>query len=229
MKIHNVIFFYCKGEDNLRNSLNAILKSFLCQLLTINPDVLPYLYEKCVQSREATIESFRPLRDLVAIAMDCKQPLFLVVDGLDECETKERKKIFNWILSLIGPNNGCNYNRLLIVSRDEGDFGKRLSKTPCIILQDTTAHSHEIRIYTNRKMTKIQKKFGISPQETAEIGNRVTLGAKGKLHSTVLSATPTLNTKLSRHVSFRTAGTEPLEESNFSYPASNRSKSFSLS
>lgn len=180
MGTHNVVFFFFKGDDHLRNSLTAILKSFLCQLLSLNQDVLPYIYEECLRSREATIESSKTLRDLVTIAMDHQRRLFFILDGLDECDPKEGKKILSWILHLVGPGDESNHSRLLVVSRDEGDFDKRLSKAPCIILQDTAAHTHEIRAFTSRKLTKIQKKFELSKQEATEIGEKVISGAEGK-------------------------------------------------
>ncbi|OBT70089.1 hypothetical protein VE03_00429 [Pseudogymnoascus sp. 23342-1-I1] len=179
MDRHDVVFFYCKDEDKLRNSLAAILKGLISQLLTINPGVLSYLYDECAKSREVTIESLTALKLLITIAVDCGEPLWLIVDGLDECEQKETRKILTWMLPLLKSGDGPSNLRLLIVSRDEGDIGARLSKAPGITLHNLEAHSNEIRVYTSRKLMKIQKKFQLSKEEAKELGDRINSGAKG--------------------------------------------------
>lgn len=180
MDRHNVVFFYCKDEDKLRNSLAAILKGFISQLLTINSGVLSYLYDECAKSREVTIESLPALKSLITIAVDCGEPLWLIVDGLDECEQKERRKVLNWMLPLLKSEDRPSNLRLLKVSRDEGDIGARLSKAPWITLHDLAAHSNEIRVYTSRKLMKIQKKFQLSKEEAKELSDRINSGAKGQ-------------------------------------------------
>lgn len=176
----SIAFFYFRGDDSDRNSLSAMLKSLLCQLLDFNSDVLPFIYEECVKSREVTTESLKTLKSFFTLALEHREPVWIVLDGMDECDAKERKKILSWILPLIGSDDISTHIRLLLVSRDEGDFGKRFAKTPSITLQEMAAHTQEIRVYTTRKMKKIQEKFDLSKQEVKEMSEQVNSGAKGE-------------------------------------------------
>jgi hypothetical protein len=163
--------------------LAAIIKGLLTQLLSINPGVLSYIYEECAKSREVTIESLTTLKSLITIAFDCGKPLWIILDGLDECEVKERKKILSWILPLLKSEDEPSHIRLLVVSRDEGDIGKQLSKYPRVVLNSLAAHQNEIRVYTSKKVAKIQKKFDLSKLEAKELGDRINSGAKGPFTS----------------------------------------------
>lgn len=111
-----LIFFYCKHEDRNRNSLKAVLKAFLAQLLRINPEVLSYIHEEVSMISELTLETLDFLKKLVGYAMEGSDPIWIIIDGLDECEKKEKKKFIAWMMDMIKAEECPGRIRLLVVS-----------------------------------------------------------------------------------------------------------------
>jgi hypothetical protein len=112
-------------------------------------------------------------------------PIWIVLDGLDECEKKEKKKILTWITTLVKSEDQPGRLRVLVVSQDEGDIRRQLSKRPFISLHETPQHKQAIRTYATRKASKIAEKFdlhegqALGPSES-EIINLVTERAQGE-------------------------------------------------
>jgi hypothetical protein len=77
------------------------LKGLLAQIIYINNEILPYVYDECSKSSELTLDSVDFLKNLVESALDGPDTIWIVLDGLDECERKEKKKILMWITSLV--------------------------------------------------------------------------------------------------------------------------------
>jgi hypothetical protein len=185
LKHGSVLFFYCKNEDRSRNSLAAILKGFLAQIIFINAEIAPYVYDECSKSSELTLDSLEFLKKLIECALEGPRPIWIVLDGLDECEKKEKKKILTWITTLLKSEDQPGRLRVLLVSQDEGDIRRHLMKRPFISLHDSPQHKQAIRMYATRKASKIAKKFDLSrgmaskPSES-DIIRLVTERAQGK-------------------------------------------------
>jgi hypothetical protein len=91
-----------------------------------------------------------------------------VLDGLDECERKEKKKILMWITSLVKSEEQPGRIRVLIISQDEGDIRKQFAKQPLVSLNEAPQHKQAIRTYATRKAIKIREKFGLSESKALE-------------------------------------------------------------
>jgi hypothetical protein len=93
-------FFYFKKDDLLRDSHIAMLKGLLAQVIRISSELLPYVYEEVSASLERVLGSPKTLMMLLETAFGAIEQLWMVLDGLDECGKKERKKILSWILKI---------------------------------------------------------------------------------------------------------------------------------
>jgi hypothetical protein len=179
----SLIFLYCRHQDKSRNSLAAMLKALLAQLLRVNPEVLSFIYEECAKSSELTLESLEPLKKLAEYALEGTQPIWIILDGLDECDKKEKKKILTWITAIVKSEDPPGRLRVLIVSQDEGDIRKSLTKRPSISLHDAPQHHEAIRAYATRKSIKLRQKFELSGSTERDIINIVTARSNGELAS----------------------------------------------
>jgi hypothetical protein len=177
----SLIFFYCKHEDKSRNSLAAVLKALLAQLLRVNPEVLSFVYEECSKSSELTLESLETLKKLVEYALEGTQPIWIILDGLDECDKKEKKRILTWIAAIVKSEDPPGRLQVLIVSQDEGDIRKSLTKRAFISLHDAPQHQEAIRTYATRKSIKLRQKFELSRSTERDIISIVTTRSKGEL------------------------------------------------
>jgi hypothetical protein len=157
----------------------------LAQIIYINIEILPYVYDECSKSSELTLDSVDFLKNLVESALDGPDTIWIVLDGLDECERKEKKKILMWITSLVKSEQQPGRIRVLIISQDEGDIRKQLAKRPFISLNEAPQHKQAIHTYATRKAIKIREKFGLSESKALEpselrIITLVTERAQGK-------------------------------------------------
>lgn len=177
-----VVFFYCKHRDPKRDNFTAVIRGMLVQILQQDDSLLPYLYEKASLSGEPVLESLTLAKELLETALKSLEKVYVIIDGIDECEKNERERIIMWFRSTIDslPANESESLRCLFLSQDDGVIGKLLSKTPVIriSLEDT---SDDIRRYTTVWSQKIQARFGISDADRKDIAAIVAERAKGKI------------------------------------------------
>ncbi len=128
-------FFYCKHNDNQKNSFVAILRGLLSQLAQQNEDLLAYIYERCASSNEVTLESPNQLKDLVELSLKSCENVYIVIDGLDECEEAEEKKTAIWSRSVVaaGKNDVAKRLHLLFVSQRDGILDSILTNVSILV------------------------------------------------------------------------------------------------
>lgn len=103
-----VVFFYCKFGDELRNIfisvargiVSQILKSQILRYRSNKPNayesLLLYIDEKVSGSGETILTSSKLAKELLETAFKSCQKMYIVLDGLDECNREERKEISAW-------------------------------------------------------------------------------------------------------------------------------------
>ena len=172
------MFFYCRHADAQRNTFVAIARGFLAQLLRQNDDLLPYLFEKCCQSGEAVLESGILSRHLLECALQTCEQVYIVIDGLDECDRNEKRAILSFFLA-ISDKGLPSFFKCLFVSRDDGYIGKFLHKFPTIRIS-AADNREDIQNYVNIWARKIQNKFGLADTESEAIFSAVVSNANGE-------------------------------------------------
>jgi hypothetical protein len=88
-----VAFFYCRYQDDERNTFLAVARGILAQLLHQDDNILAYLYDKASRSGQTTLSTVSLAKELLEIATKNHKKLYIVIDGIDECERDERKEI----------------------------------------------------------------------------------------------------------------------------------------
>ena len=157
----SVVFFYCKHNDPERNTFSAIAKGILAQLLNINHALLPYMFERASSSGHTVLESLDLIEHLLETALKSLEKVYVVIDGLDECGRKEKKKTILWFRAMIDNLAGTDPDNLrcLFFSQDDGEIGKLLAATALVIkitAQDTRA---DVEKYILIQSQKIQVMF----------------------------------------------------------------------
>lgn len=175
-------FFYCKHKDTQRNSFNAVARGILAQLLSQNEDLLPYLFETASTSGEMVLGSPVLIKELLETALKSSENVYIVLDGLDECDAHEKKAIISWFQSMSTPlpDTELDSIRCLFISQDDGEIGKLLSKTPAIRIKPEDIRQ-DIQTYATMWSNRIQKKFDLSDDKRETISSTVTERANGKV------------------------------------------------
>ena len=140
-----VAFFYCE-HDNLkkrdtRSILATLLYQVLIQLPTDSWDDLKLDAFSATQSVEDLCTSLK----YACTVLEKTNPVFLIVDALDECDTDTRQELLPLFVSL-----GC-YSRLLLTSRKARDIDSALKDTSCITIKAKDVES-DINEYVSRKV-----------------------------------------------------------------------------
>lgn len=176
-----VAFFYCKYSDIQKNSFTAVLRGLLLQLIQQNENLLSFVHERCASSSEVTLESPTLLKELLETSLRSCSNVYLLLDGLDECEVGEEKRITAWFTALVAAINKENPGaiRLLIISQRTGVLEKVLAKAP-VLSMETQDHQDDIERYSQIWAVQIQKKFDIPAAAASDIAAKVAERAEGK-------------------------------------------------
>jgi hypothetical protein len=159
----------------------------LAQLLSQNKDLLPYLFEKASTSGEMVLESPVLTKELLEIALKSSEKAYIVLDGLDECNSHEKKAIISWFQSIVTalPDTELDSIRCLFISQDDGETGKLLSRTPAIRIKPEETRL-DIQTYASIWGKKIKEKFDLSDEKKEAILSTVIERANGEVSFIVI-------------------------------------------
>lgn len=182
LKDVSLAFFYCREKDGQRNTFASVAKAILVQLLRQNLTLLPYLYDECLKIAKPTLSSSKDCEKLLSTAFHIVPQTFFIIDGIDECEQKERADMLKFFKSVINKNsNSPGKIRGIFISQDLNDIRSILQGTHIIRLGK--AHSEvDIWNYAVAWAYKIQKqrRFQLMPDNARDhIVKLVCEGAEG--------------------------------------------------
>ena len=174
-------FFYCKYSDNQKKSFTDVLRCVLVQLVQQNEELLPYVYDACCSSNEATINTPSLLKQLVETSLRICPNTCIIIDGIDECEETEEKKAIEWFLSILKnvTKDNAETMRLLFISQRDKVTENLLAQAETISLE-SKYHCEDIQRYARDWALRIQEKFRIPDVSARQIGSNVATQAQGK-------------------------------------------------
>jgi hypothetical protein len=182
-KISNVqvMYFYCKNADALRDTFIAVARGVLIQLLRQNKNLLSYLYEKSSSSGESCLETITLAKEILETALKSPDKVFIIIDGIDECSRLEKRAIVSWFKALVEATTETDPGRIrcLFISQDEGEIRKLLKSVSEIQIR-LEDNKDDIRHYIDHKAVEIKEKFGLTFTATEDICNMVCNRAGGK-------------------------------------------------
>ncbi|KAI9685458.1 MAG: hypothetical protein M1822_004589 [Bathelium mastoideum] len=175
-----VLFFYCKYGDPTRNTFTSVVKSLLSQILRQNQDLLPYIYDAASRSGEFPLTNRNLAEELLITSMKNCQTVYMVLDGLDECETGERRSIIKSARSSIEslPFTDLGKIRCLFISQDDQAASRDFSGMPYFKI-DASHNIRDIQKYTQYWVTEIGEKLGLPSSAQSSLANTVVDNADG--------------------------------------------------
>ena len=138
----------------------------LSQLLPQNPEILPYLYDECLRSAKVTLASPQDSAKLLSTVLQAVPKTFIVIDGIDECEQKERRAILNFFVSAI---NDCEPGKIrgFFISQELSDIKTALHDSEALRLNEENSKV-DIKNYVTRRAADIQERFKRMPNEARD-------------------------------------------------------------
>jgi len=177
----DVGWFYCKFGNNDKSTLLAVLRGVLAQLVKANDQLYPHVLAAKNSTGDLKLISHKAGKDLLAECLQVLEKTCIIIDGLDECDKDVRGEIISLFTRLAKAQNDAMSGslRILLVSTDEADIRKSLSKAVCLTLKGTDNFS-EMQDYARTWGKRIQDLHTLTDQKTEEIVSEVMKRADGK-------------------------------------------------
>jgi hypothetical protein len=177
----NVVFFYCKYRDPRRNTFLAIAKGILAQMVAQNKDLLPELYEKVSMTGGTSLSTPDLAKDLLEMALRNRKRVYVVLDGLDECEREDRKEITIWFRRLVESLPAAEEDdiRCLFTSQDDGIARKDFASLPAYKITKLD-NQRDIEAFCMAWARRIQEQFDLKDEKRTYISNTIAKRAEGE-------------------------------------------------
>ncbi|KAI4607899.1 hypothetical protein J4E83_009443 [Alternaria metachromatica] len=181
-------FFYCHDGDPTSSTAVGILKGLADQLLDHYPQMLPPCYTRRSSSGEPSLRSLNQAKRLFEDFCFTIPKLFIIVDGLDECERAERSQLLDMLTELVGQRDAVDPGtiRLLIASQDHADIRRGLHSSaitkiaPKMLQISEKDNEGDIKAYTRMWVDRIEAKFPLFTEDMKEyLRHLIVANAKG--------------------------------------------------
>ena len=149
-----ILYAFPTHDDAGGNTEEAIICSLLYQLCRANQSLIPVVNEEydTRQSRSLRMNTWDKLLETFICS---SEPVYIVLDGLDECEEIERKPILTIILGLL---QNCLNLHVLVASRKEVDICQELEgKCTTLIIEENSRS--DIERFVAREIDNIWTKI----------------------------------------------------------------------
>ncbi|KAK2789888.1 hypothetical protein FQN52_005851 [Onygenales sp. PD_12] len=162
-------YFFFDFNDSSKQTATSMVKSMITQLCQQRPDIphaLEYLYQKCRDGGHSP--TWQDLKDVLPVCSEPFKDVYIMVDALDECPTRNNER--EGLLELLREIHdwGRDELHLLATSRREVDIDEVLveivaqkMETPVSIQDDM--HDKDIRLHISKQL--MSPKFKTWPKK----------------------------------------------------------------
>ena len=114
-------------------------------------------------------------RDLLKDLLGASGPIFLIIDGLDECEGSHQRQLLLDLRAFLPSNKSVDQGQLamkiLICSRETKEIVANLKKVPQVFLtKEKVKVSKDIAIFAKEGLSPLRDRFSASAVEEIERG-----------------------------------------------------------
>ncbi|KAL2849960.1 hypothetical protein BJX68DRAFT_275805 [Aspergillus pseudodeflectus] len=170
-------YFYC-DEAELKTSAIAVVRGILAQLVHQHRELVPYCRSKWKNSRIPTLTDLSVASTLLETFCERIPRLYMVVDGLDECENG-RKDLLESFKNLINKSDRLSPGKLrvLFLSRPMPEI-KNAVPEAAILPLGPEHNRADIKQYCRRRSRELQK-FEFNDDALNEVLERICIQADG--------------------------------------------------
>lgn len=177
-----VLYFFCDYHTPAYQVTARILKTYLAQCISQNPDVVPFLHDEYFA--KGRLPDTRVLKNALVDVLKSMHFIRLIVDGLDEVQASEHHQILRDLMQLTGTcGDTC---KLLVASQDLPTIRPTLSRAPYIFLGDESkAIERDMGVVVDTSLTDLDEKLGgrLGEAQRASLRKLILSKAEGEMHS----------------------------------------------
>ncbi|KIW70328.1 hypothetical protein, variant [Phialophora macrospora] len=179
-----VLYFYCVEKDETKNTYISVAKSLIWQALSESTEaLLPYCYDQLKKNAVQMSHSKNYIATLLeSILQRAAQQedildqqsiptrIYVVIDGLDECELEEWQRLVESMRQLTQSWNRTHYGRLrvMLISQHTNQIESALKGAASFSITPGD-NADDIRGYAEQKVKAIQQKFDLGNEERTGI------------------------------------------------------------
>jgi hypothetical protein len=154
----------------------------LAQLIGLNKSLMAYVYDKASTSGETSLDSLKLAKELLETALKSLSKVYVLIDGLDECNRVEKKPISSWFQSIVHSVSTSDPEslRCLFIGQHDNDAGNLFAGLPTLSIT-SDLNKQDIASYCSVWAEKIQEKFGLSDEEKHSIVREISERASGNV------------------------------------------------
>ena len=141
----DLIYYYCDYADHRTLQLDRILGSLLKQLF-LNRQIPKQIESQLLRIYAGGTRSpaEKALGDILCSSAALRSNVYLIFDGIDECEKSVRQEILK-IFKHLATIEQCHF-KIVLTCVEEGPVAHHLHKVPCVQLSPT-ATSEDIKAF----------------------------------------------------------------------------------
>jgi hypothetical protein len=185
-----LICHFCSQKYASSTSYEQILRSILLQLIRKDDELVAHVYTDCVLGkRPPTIQALeRLLLKLFNIASRNprqREYIWIIIDGLNECETRRQSSVVNLINQITSKiaGDGDTICKILIASRNAPHIANKLRNKQIVSLtEEKTSMKLAIRQYVSQRLRSMHeqlRQLELSRKDIDEIESVITNKADG--------------------------------------------------
>lgn len=138
-----------------------MLRSFIEQLLQQDDAIVDDLHEAVLPASPSDLNSVSWLEEMATRMIQAQKRCYIIVDGVDECASDQKKTILQWLNSILSESGASNaVVKILVSGQRDGVIDTMLQGCACTIrLDDQTQHLRDIENFSSSVLTQIKDRF----------------------------------------------------------------------
>ncbi|RWA12444.1 hypothetical protein EKO27_g2634 [Xylaria grammica] len=160
-------FFYCREDDPHQNNCLSIYKSLLIQMLVHHPDLLPSCHERRLRGNDMLNDEV-VAQALIRLFCNADMNQFIIIDGVDEMETAQRKPLLKFVAGLVDKCDSYKPGkvRVMFLGHDLAIYEQSKFMESAMVVQLNPKFIREaIAIFLAEKAKELKGKFDLTEQE----------------------------------------------------------------
>lgn len=186
-------YFYCRDNHDATTTCMGIFKGLIGQMVLHCEDLVPTCHDKLNTTGDMTLTTETVAKQLLELFCKTIPKQYIIIDGLDECEEKQRTTFLRELTTIVkacneDPSTSCGKPRVLCVSRKIGDIERSLAEASWLEIKN--ANHKDIEAFVCYKLGELEGKFdlGQEPGLTGHLQQRIIIHA----NSMFLLPTPSM-------------------------------------
>lgn len=141
---------------------------------------MPYLYDAASRSGEATLTSPTLADDLLETALKSCDTVYVILDGVDECEREQRKEISTVFKRIVDSSSVEEFDRVrcVFISQDDHTARRDYATLPSLKIS-VEDNREDITAYVQPRCNELERKFSLGNERTNELIRRITEESEG--------------------------------------------------